>query len=581
MGMPDNEMATTATTAVSSAVASSSSSATSAITTQQGSSLKRAKQQQQHHQQQSSSSSNSNKSLWNVIAISPEPLVVPNEEAVPFEKVQLLGTGSTAKVYQVKSKLRQEPLQDATIAASSSTTTYALKQVETADAAAELHAEVQVLRRLDHPNIARVHEWYQQQQQDNKTVVSLVVEHLAGGDLLEQQPMPYKEDQAARVLRKILSAVSYLHQKGIVHRDLKPANILLDCSGGGEPKIIDFGLSKQFNIDTQQDSLEHAVMTEQVGSLLFMSPQVLQGQYNYKTDLWSIGVLAYVMLSGRFPFEGYTAEEITQQITSGRYAPMRGPAWRRVSRDAKEFCQALLTLEEKERPNALQALQLPFLQQQAQASTTAAPFAALYQSILVAAQTSTALDKLVAMILVHYHHSSVVVPQEYQDAFSALATDCKGTISYAQLRNAAAATLVEDTERGAVMCYTEFLALALLGQGCLLDVKHQDLLQAAFYKLCNGNIVITKEHFVSLLGGDSSNMQLMFQAYDLDQDGVISWLDFSQAVRRESCLAAALLRPDCHSSVSPSSSCWHHHHHHNPHHHAVCTDCETPHPVRI
>ena len=250
-----------------------------------------------------------------------------------------------------------------------------------------------------------------------------------------------------------------------------------------------------------------------------------------------------------------------------------------MSQNAKEFCQALLTLEEKDRPNALQALQLPFLQQQqqqAEASTTAAPLTALYQSILVAAQTSTALDKLVAMNLVHYH--PVIVPQDYQDAFSALATDCKGTISYTQLRNAAAAaTLVED--EGAVMCYTEFLALALLGQGRLLDVKNQDLLQAAFYKLCNGSAVITKEHFVLLLGGDSSNMQLIFQSYDLDQDGVISWLDFSQAVCRERCLAAAVLRPDCHSLVSSSSSCWHHHH--LPHPHAMCTDCETPHPVRV
>ena len=123
----------------------------------------------------------------------------------------------------------------------------------------------------------------------------LVLELCSGGDLYTRDP--YTEDQAARIVNSIMSAVAFMHDHGIMHRDLKYENVMFaNSSPKAEVKIIDFGLSKRHNPDD--------VLKEGVGTVYTMSPQVLEGNYTNKADVWAVGVLAYMLLSSQMPFYG-------------------------------------------------------------------------------------------------------------------------------------------------------------------------------------------------------------------------------------------------------------------------------------
>ena len=118
-----------------------------------------------------------------------------------------------------------------------------------------------------------------------------------------------------------------------------------------------------------------------------MSPEVLRGQYTSKADIWSMGTIAYVLLSGTRPFEASTNRELQANILDGKYAPMTGGAWDKVSTEAKEFCQLLLTYNDTERPDAKQALSHPWLRRTAkEVQPTAAAMARIHNSLLLSLQ---------------------------------------------------------------------------------------------------------------------------------------------------------------------------------------------------
>jgi calcium-dependent protein kinase len=124
---------------------------------------------------------------------------------------------------------------------------------------------------------------------DRKRHIYLIMDYCRGGDLSERER--FTEEQAATIVYKLLDAVSYLHKRNVVHRDLKLENIMFDKEGpDADAKIIDFGLATRYLSDN------HKRMADKVGTLYSMAPQVLQGIYDYKCDLWSIGVIAYMLL---------------------------------------------------------------------------------------------------------------------------------------------------------------------------------------------------------------------------------------------------------------------------------------------
>ena len=165
----------------------------------------------------------------------------------------------------------------------------------------------------------------------------------------------FSEADASKVIKQILSAIKHLHDKNIAHRDLKPENIIFTSSEdqGISIKLIDFGLSKLLGIDNK-------VMMTKLGTPYYVSPEVLEGIYDKRCDLWAIGVIAYILLSGTPPFNGRNEVEVFNKIRCCDY-DFPDKQWSYISDEAKDFISKLLHPEPNKRMSAELALQHPWI----------------------------------------------------------------------------------------------------------------------------------------------------------------------------------------------------------------------------
>lgn len=157
-----------------------------------------------------------------------------------------------------------------------------------------MFSEVSVLKSIDHPNIIKLFELYQ-----DDTNYYLITEHCQGGELFERikSAENFSEKEAADYMKQILSAVYYCHERQIVHRDLKPENLLFDQKKqNANIKVIDFGTSRKFDPTKK--------LTKRLGTPYYIAPEVLKKNYDEKCDVWSCGVILYILLCGYPPFNG-------------------------------------------------------------------------------------------------------------------------------------------------------------------------------------------------------------------------------------------------------------------------------------
>lgn len=195
-----------------------------------------------------------------------------------------------------------------------------------------IYEEIKILKNLDHPGIIKIYQVYRE-----TFCVHIVTEICTGGELFEKITKVKKlsENTAARYLLDIVSIVKYLHDSGYMHRDLKPDNIMFeDKTKNSRLKIIDFGTAKQFIKNESYSSL--------VGTPYYIAPEVLNGDYDHRCDIWSIGVILYIMLSGTPPFTGSSNKEIYSKILE---EPLKfeGKTWASVSNPAKNLIKKILT----------------------------------------------------------------------------------------------------------------------------------------------------------------------------------------------------------------------------------------------
>ena len=154
-------------------------------------------------------------------------------------------------------------------------------------------------------------------------------------------------------MKQVLSCINYCHQVNIVHRDLKPENILLEANKEFDQiKIIDFGTSLVYSADRQLD--------EKLGTPYYIAPEVLNKSYNEKCDIWSAGVITFILLSGMPPFNGQSDQDIMNKVRAGTFS-FDDRIWNTISENAKLFIRSLLTYNAAERPSAEVALQHPWL----------------------------------------------------------------------------------------------------------------------------------------------------------------------------------------------------------------------------
>ncbi|XP_076264850.1 ribosomal protein S6 kinase alpha-5-like isoform X1 [Rhynchophorus ferrugineus] len=206
--------------------------------------------------------------------------------------------------------------------------------------------EINLLRACQgHPNIVTLHDCLH----DNHYTY-LIMEYLKGGELFDRirQKHRFLESEASIILRKLASAVSFMHDRGVVHRDLKPENLVFTSdSDDAEIKIIDFGFAR---LKREKESLHTPCFT-----LHYAAPEVLRGDpegYDENCDLWSLGVILYTMLCGKAPFHARSREEsvtsIMERIKCGDFN-FDSPAWEDVSDEAKKVVEGLLTVTPSQR----------------------------------------------------------------------------------------------------------------------------------------------------------------------------------------------------------------------------------------
>ena len=258
-----------------------------------------------------------------------------------YIKEKTLGSGSFGTVYLVKHKQLHRYFA-----------MKAIKKTSKSKVDEEgLMNEINILRKMDHPNILKITDFYSQ-----KNEYDIITEYCQEGELFNEikQYAPFNETITGHYMKQILTAVCYCHGMNIVHRDLKPENILIvkRAKNGCHPiKIIDFGTAKVFS----KEKSEHLL----IGSAYYIAPEVLSRNYTEKCDIWSCGVIMYILLTGRPPFFGNTDSEIMYRIKSGKYDLSKYP-WSVVSKEAKDLIKALLQPNPNMRLSAEQALKHPW-----------------------------------------------------------------------------------------------------------------------------------------------------------------------------------------------------------------------------
>ncbi|KAK7204219.1 kinase-like domain-containing protein [Myxozyma melibiosi] len=226
--------------------------------------------------------------------------------------------------------------------------------------------EVCILTKLNHPHVVRLQECFDTEPHS----IYVVMEYVGGGDLMDYVTNygPLDEPLAKVVTRQVLQALMYVHGLGISHRDIKPDNILLSKPGKQTPetvnvKVTDFGLAKLAESGT--------VLRTFCGTMSYLAPEVIKTReaakterksafYSNAVDMWSVGCMVYVILTGYCPFSGATQEQLCRQIISGRYSeePLDNCE---VSAEARSFIAELLNVDATKRPSAKGALMLKWL----------------------------------------------------------------------------------------------------------------------------------------------------------------------------------------------------------------------------
>ncbi|XP_010792464.1 serine/threonine-protein kinase H1-like [Notothenia coriiceps] len=272
----------------------------------------------------------------------------------------LIGRGSFSRVVRVEHRATRQP--------------FAIKmmEVEGPEGREVCASELAVLQRVRHSHVIHLMEVFQFPQR-----VYMVLELATGGELLDRVVSRghFTERDATQALRMVLTGVAYLHNLGITHRDLKPENLLYYHPGADSRLLVtDFGLATFGGAGSEVSSGDHSgaetwSLRTTCGTPEYMAPEVLLSRpYSCAVDMWALGVIAYIVLSGSMPFEDDSRTRLYRSIVRGKYS-FHGDPWPSVSNLAKDFIHRLLPLDPASRLSADQALRHPWVSTMAASSS--------------------------------------------------------------------------------------------------------------------------------------------------------------------------------------------------------------------
>lgn len=203
------------------------------------------------------------------------------------------------------------------------------------------------MKEMKHLHIIRLYDFFKE-----ATTYYLVMEEMTGGELFDRivAKAYYNEKEARDTCMILIEAVGYMHKNNVAHRDLKPENLLLvSKKDDSQVKIADFGFAKKV--------YEENSLSTQCGTPGYVAPEILEGQkYDQRADMWSVGVILYILLGGYPPFIESTQRELFRKIKRGDYE-FHEEYWGTVSKEARNLIKSLLTVDPKKRLTAPQALQ--------------------------------------------------------------------------------------------------------------------------------------------------------------------------------------------------------------------------------
>jgi len=365
--------------------------------------------------------------------------------------------------------------------------------------------EVTIMKLLDHPNICRLFETY-----DQGRVMYFVIEFCEGGDLFDRfsNHGPLPETVVAPIIKQVTSALKYAHSKGIAHRDLKLENICFceNSPSSTHVKVIDWGLAGSF---------EQGRMKSNVGTSTYSAPEVLDPEdeddgYTCACDLWSLGIVAYIALSGKPPFWGSAKQQLARM--KAEYYPLSGAFWDSVSDTAKDLIRHLLKVDVQARLSADQVLHHPWLEQH----KVEPDFRLLTQVLTNVEQFSRAPDFFsfcVASVARQLDHRSL---SGIRDAFFMLDQNCDGILD------------MEELCRGYAMVFHPD------DPGSVSEAEVQEIFS---YLDLDGSGRITFTEFCAAgLGEDGYQDEHVlwsaFKTFDIHDDGQISKEELRQVLQR-------------------------------------------------
>jgi len=258
-----------------------------------------------------------------------------------YKQLKELGQGGGGTVYEVEDKKTGKHFALKELAKDS----YDLYLLE---------REILIMKDLSHPGLIAMEAAYMGEKQ-----ISLILELVLGGELFERivANQYFSEKDASEIAQQCFEALAYVHEHGVAHRDIKAENVLLVDKKSNKVKIADFGLANALGEASRFQSC--------VGTTDYMAPEMLESlKYGFGVDIWSMGVLTYIMLCGYPPFYAGTENEKVEKILSGQF-DFEDEVWDLVSESGKNFICHLLVLQPKARFTAKQALRHPWCTQAA------------------------------------------------------------------------------------------------------------------------------------------------------------------------------------------------------------------------